>query len=133
MCRKHWPALHGAARTNLANALAGNWHKELTFHQFYMACHQPQHPCHQLCNCPPDDRPKRRRCLIGRFIPKIKQYLAKEPLSYSSYMSAICSIHQYAVKIAIDSSSSKQSNCRTPPIATAEQTLPRMKMKMCDF
>ena len=34
-------------------------HNELISQQFAMACHLPQHPCHQLCNRPPDDRPDR--------------------------------------------------------------------------
>ena len=71
------------------------------------------------------DRPDRRQYLIGRFKPNIQQYLAEEPLSNTSYKSAISSIHQDAVRTAIDSSSSKLLNVRPPPIATAEQTLPR--------
>ena len=67
-------------------------HNELNSQQFAMACHLPQHPCHR----PPDDRPERRRSLIGRFKPNIQQYLAEEPLSNSSYKSAISSIHQHA-------------------------------------
>ena len=40
---------------------------ELIFQLFAIACHLPQHPCHQLCNRPPDDRPERRRSLICRY------------------------------------------------------------------
>ena len=47
------------------------------------------------------------------------------PLSYTSHTSAISSIHQDAVRTAIESISSKLLNGRLPPIATAEQTLPR--------
>ena len=32
-------------------------HNDLISQQFAMACHLPQHPCHQLCHRPPDDRP----------------------------------------------------------------------------
>ena len=32
-------------------------HDELISQQFAIACHLPQHPCHQLCHRPPDDRP----------------------------------------------------------------------------
>ena len=53
-------------------------HNELISQQFAIACHLPQHPCHQLCYRPPDDRPERRRYLIGRFRPNIQQYLAEE-------------------------------------------------------
>ena len=100
-------------------------HNELISQQFAMACNLPQHPCHQLCQRPPDDRPERRRSRVGRLRPNIQQYLAEEPLSNSSYKSAISSIHQHAVRTAIESSSSKLLNGRPPPIATAEQTLPR--------
>ena len=100
-------------------------HNELISQQFAIACHLSQHPCHLLCHRPLDDRPERRRSLIGRFRPNIKQYLADEPLSNTSYKSAISSIHQDAVRTAIESSSSKLLNGRPPPIATAEQTLPR--------
>ena len=58
-------------------------------------------------------------------MPNIQQYLAEEPLSNISYKSAISSIHQDAVRTAIESSSSKLPNGRPPPIATAEQTLPK--------
>ena len=101
------------------------YYNELISQQFDIACHLPQHPCHQLCHRPPDDRPELRRSLIGQFKPNIQQYLAEEPLSNTSYMSAISSIHQDAVRTAIVSSSSKLLNGRPPPIATAEQTLPR--------
>ena len=96
-------------------------HKELISQQFSMACHLPQ----QLCHCPPDDRSERRRHLIGRIKPNIQQYLAEEPLSNTSCMSAISSILQDAVWTAIESSWWKLLNGRPPPIATAEQTLPR--------
>ena len=39
---------------------------ELISQQFTIACHLPQHPCHQLCHRPPDDRPERRRSLIDK-------------------------------------------------------------------
>ena len=90
-----------------------------------MACHLPQHSCHQLCHRPPDDWPDRRRSLIGRFKPSFQQYQDEEPLSNTSYKSAISSIHQDAVRTVIESSSSKLLNGQSPPIATAEQTLPR--------
>ena len=90
-----------------------------------MACHLTQHPCHQLCHRPPDDRSERRRSLIGRFMPNIQQYLAEEPLNNTSYKAAIRSIHQDVARTAIDSSSSKLLYGRLPPIATTEQTLPR--------
>ena len=48
-------------------------HNELIYQQFTVAFHLPQHPCHQLCHRPPDDRPERRRSLIGRFKPNIQQ------------------------------------------------------------
>ena len=100
-------------------------HNELISQQFAIACHLPRHSCHQLCLTPPDDRPERRRSLIGWFKPNIQQYLAEEPLSNTTYKSAISSIHQDVVRIAIESSSSKLLNGRPPPITTAEQTLPR--------
>ena len=100
-------------------------HNELISQQFALACHQPQHPCHQLCHRPPDDLPERRRSLIGRSKPNIQQYLAEEPLSNTSYKSAISSIHKDGVRTAIESSSSKVLDGRPPPIATAEQTLQR--------
>ena len=78
-------------------------HNELISQQFAIACHLPQHPCHQLCHRPPDDRPDRRRSLIGRHKPNIQQYLAEEPLSNNNYKSAISSIHQDAVRTAIES------------------------------
>ena len=99
-------------------------HNELISQQFAIECHLPQHPCHLLCHRPPDDRPERRRCLIGRFKPNIQQYLAEEPLSNTSYKSAISSIHQDAVRTAIESRSSKLLNGQPPPIAKAEQTMP---------
>ena len=112
--------LHQAARE-----LPVRQHNELISQQFAIACHLPQHPCHQLCHRPPDDRSERRRSLIGRLKPDIQQYLAEDPLSITSYNSAISSIHQDAVRTAIENSSSKLLNGRPPPIATAEQTLPR--------
>ena len=105
---------------------------ELISQQFAIACHLPQHPCHQLYHRPPDDRPERRRSLIGRFKPNIQQYLAEDPLSNTSYKSAISSIHQDAVRTAIESSSSKLLNGRSPPIATAERTLPRKTRTILD-
>ena len=33
-------------------------HNEQTSQQFAIACHLPQHPCHQLCHRPPYDRPE---------------------------------------------------------------------------
>ena len=60
-------------------------HNELISQQFAIACHLPQHPCHQLCHRPPDDRSELRRSLIGRLKPNIQQYLAKQPLSNTSY------------------------------------------------
>ena len=100
-------------------------HNELISQQFAIACHLPQHPCHQLCHRPSDDRPERRRSQIVRFRPNIQQYLADEPLSNISYKSAINSIHQDVVRTVNESSSSRLLNGRPPPIATAEQTLPR--------
>ena len=80
-------------------------HNELISKQFAIACHLPQHPCHQLCHRPPDDRSERRRSLIGRFKPIIQQYLAEEPLRNTSYKSAISIIHQDVVRTVIESSS----------------------------
>ena len=108
-----------------ARELSVRQHTELNTVQFAIACHLPQHPCHQLCHRPPDDRPERRRSQIGRLRLSIQQYLAEEPLSNTSYKPAISSIHQDVVRTAIESSSSKLLNVRPPPIATAEQTLPR--------
>ena len=106
-----------------ARELPVRQHSEMISQQFVIACHLPPHHCHQLCLRPPDDRPERRRSLIGRFKPSILQYLAKEPLSNTSYKSAISSIFQDAVRTAIQSSSSKLLNGRPPPIATTVQTL----------
>ena len=100
-------------------------HNELISMQFAIACHLPQHPCRQLCHRPPDDRPDRRRYLIGRFRPNIHQWFAEEPHGNTSYKSAISSIHQDAVRTAIESSSSKRLNGRPSPIVPAELTLPR--------
>ena len=91
-------------------------HNELISQQFAMACHLPQHPCHQLCHRPPDDRPERRRSQIGRSKPNIQQYLAEEPLSNTSYKSAISSIHQDVVWTVIESSSSKLLNGDRRPL-----------------
>ena len=44
-----------------ARELSVRQHNELISQQFTVACHLPQHPCHQLCHRPPDDRPERRR------------------------------------------------------------------------
>ena len=99
-------------------------HNELISLQFAIACHLPQHPCHQFCHRPPDDRPERRRYLIDRFRPNIQQYLAEEPHINTSYKSAISRIHQDVVRTVIENSSSKLPNGRPPPIATAEHTLP---------
>ena len=108
----------------VARELPVRQHNELISQQFAIACHLPQHPCHQLCHRPPDDRPERRRSPIGRFKPNIQQYFSEEPLSNTSYKSAISSIHQDAIRTAIESSLSRLLNGRSPPIATAEQTLP---------
>ena len=110
-----------------ARELQVRQHNELISLKFAIACHLPQHPCHQFCHRPPDDRPEQRRSLIGRFKPSIQQYLAEEPLRNTSYKSAISSIHQDAGKTAIESSSSKLFNGRPPPIATAEQTAKKDK------
>ena len=93
-------------------------HNELISQQFTIAFHLPQHPCHQLCHRPLDDRPERRRSLIGRIKPNIQQYLTVQPLSNTSYKSAISSIHQDVIRTVIESSSSKLLNGRPPPIAT---------------
>ena len=100
-------------------------YNELICQQFAIACYLPQHLCHQLCHRAPDDRPERRRSLIGLYKPNIQQYLAEDSLSNTSYKSAISSIHQDVVRTVIESSSSKLLNGRPPSIATAEQTLPR--------
>ena len=63
--------------------------------------------------------------MTGRLKPNIQQYLAEEPLSNASYKPAISSIHQDVVRTVIESRSSKLLNGRPPPVATAEQTLPR--------
>ena len=94
---------------------------ELISQQFAIACHLPQHRCHR----PPDDRPERRRSLIGRLKPNIQQYLAEGTLSNTSYKLAISSIHQDVVRTVIERSSSKLLNGRPPSINTAEQTLSR--------
>ena len=108
-----------------ARELPVRQHNELLSQQIAITCYLPQHPCHQLCHRPPDDRPKRRRSLIGRFKPNIQQYLDEEPLSNTSYQSAISCIHQNVFRTVIESSSSKLLNGRPPSIATADQTLPR--------
>ena len=56
-----------------ARELPVRQHNELISQQFAIACLLPQHPCHQLCHRPPDDRSDRRRSLIGRFEPHIQQ------------------------------------------------------------
>ena len=43
-----------------ARELPVGQHNDLILQKFAMACHQPQHSCHQLCHRPPDDRPDRR-------------------------------------------------------------------------
>ena len=106
-----------------ARELAVRQNNGLISQQFSIACHLPRHPCHQLCDRLPDDRLDRRRSLIGLSKPNIQQYLAEEPLSNTSYTSAISSIHQDAVRIAIESSSFKLLNGQQSPIASAEQTL----------
>ena len=60
-----------------ARELPVRQHNELISQQFAIACHLPQHPCHQLCRRTPDDRPELRRSLIGRFKPNIHQFLEK--------------------------------------------------------
>ena len=75
-----------------ARELPVRQHNKLVSQQFAIACHLPQHPCHQLCHRPPDYSPKRRRSLIDRLRPNIQQYLAEDPLSNTSYKSAISSI-----------------------------------------
>ena len=78
---------------------------ELIFLQFAMACHLPQNPYHQLCHRSPDDRPDRRRSLIGGCRPNIPQYVAEEWLSNTRYKWTIKSIHQDVVRTVIESSS----------------------------
>ena len=107
-----------------ARKLPVRQHNELISKQFAIACYLPQHPCHQLSHRPPGNRPDRRRSLIGRFMPKILQYLAEEPHSNICRKSAISSIHQDADSASFESSSSLLPNGRPPPIATAEKTLP---------
>ena len=98
------------------------WHEHIS-QQFEFTCHLQQHSCHQLSLRLPDYRPNRRRSMIDRFKFDIQQYLAEEPLN-TSHNSAINSIHQDAVRTAIESCSSKLLNGRPPHIATTEQTLP---------
>ena len=100
-------------------------HNELISQQFSIACHLPQHTCHQLCQRPPSDPRERRRSLIGRFKTINQQYLTEEPLRNTSCKSAISGVHQDVVRTVIESNSSKLLNGRPPPIATAEETLPR--------
>ena len=69
-------------------------HNELMFQQFAIACHLPQHFCHR----PSEDRPDRRRSLIGWIKPNIQQYLAEELHRNTSYKSAISGIHQDVVR-----------------------------------
>ena len=40
-----------------AHELPVRQHNELISQQFAIACHLPQHPCHQLCHRPSDHRP----------------------------------------------------------------------------
>ena len=101
-------------------------YNELISQQFAIEFHLPQNPRHQLCHRPPVDRPERRRSLICLFRPNIQQYLAEEPHNNTSYKLAISCILQDEVRTAIESSLSKLFNGRPPPIATTEQTLPRM-------
>ena len=107
-----------------AQELQVNQHNELISQLFSVACHLPQHPCHQLCHRPPDDRLHRRRFLIGGSKNNIQQYFAQDPLNNTSYRSAFHCIHQDAVRTAIESSSSKLLNGRQSLNATTEQTLP---------
>ena len=74
-------------------------HSELISQQYALACYPPQHSYHLLCHRPPDDRPYRRRPLIGRLKPNIKQYFAEEPISITSCKSAISSIHQNCLMV----------------------------------
>ena len=67
-----------------ARELPVRQHNELISKQFAIACHLPQHPCHQLCHRPSDDRPERQRSLIVRLKPSIQKYLAEEPLRNTS-------------------------------------------------
>ena len=113
------------ASTSICRMCSTTKNLQLISQQYAIACRLPQNPCHLLCHRPPDDRQERRRSLICRFKPHIQQYLIEEPLNITSYKSAISSILQDAVRTAIESSSSKLLNGRTPPIATAEQTQPR--------
>ena len=92
-----------------ARELPVRQHNDLISQQYAIACLLPQHPCHR----PPDDRLERRRSLIGQFKPNIQQYLAEDPLSNTSYKSAISSIHQYEVRTVIESSSSKTAQWPT--------------------
>ena len=71
----------------------------------------------------PDDRPDRRRSLIGRLRPDIQQYFTEESLN-TSCKSAISSIYHDTVRTAIESSSSKLLNGRPPHIATVRKILP---------
>ena len=99
-----------------ARELPFRQHNELILKLFTLARHLPQHPCHQLSHRLQDDRPGRRRFMIGRFKPNIQQYLAEEPLSNTSYKSAISCIHQDAVRTAIESTSSKLLNGDRRPL-----------------
>ena len=72
-----------------ARELSVRHFNELISQQFALTCHLSKHTFHR----PPDDRPDRRRSLIGRFIPDIQQLLAEEPLN-TSYKSAIIGIHK---------------------------------------
>ena len=48
-----------------ARELPVRQHSDLISQQFAIACHLPQHPCHQRYHRPPDDRAERRRSLIA--------------------------------------------------------------------
>ena len=71
-----------------ARELPVRQHKELISQQFVLACHLPQHPCHQLCHRPPDERPERQRSLIGRLKPNIPRLRATQQHQLTSRQSA---------------------------------------------
>ena len=100
---------------DVARELSVRRHYGLISQQVALACHPPQHPCHQLYHRPPDDRSERWRSPIGRFAPDIQQYLVEASLSSTSYKSVISRICEYAVRTAIESSSSKLLFGRPPP------------------
>ena len=68
----HIAELHQEAR-----GLPLRQHTEMISQQFTLECRLPQNPCYQLCHRPPDDRPDRRRSLLGRLRPDIQQYIAE--------------------------------------------------------